>query len=203
MAKRLGGGNAFGGALGGGTSSPPVGGTLPGGAQAAPDLSKKQQKKITRGVHGDPNNPYNTNISGNITSGQGSFVANENPDDYWTWLNAKAGLQQNPQTPFGGWLGHLNDYMQSLYGAAKLDNPNLYYSNFLGSYGYGSPTQADPSSKQNGITGGGGHHKNNNQQQNSNDHGPDHKRKGGHGGRGGRKGGKGAQAQPAPSQGGQ
>lgn len=205
MARKLGGGNAFGGAVGGGTSTQPTGSALPSGQQAAPKLSKKQQNKITKGVHGDPNNPFNTNISGNITSGQGSFVANENPDDYWTWLNAKAGLNQNPITPFGAALAKLNDYWQQLDGAAKLDNPNLYYSNFLGSMGFGSPTQADPAADKTatggGGGGGGGGNRNTNQQPNNNDGGRDHKRKN----KGGRAGGKGSQSQPSspPPRGGQ
>ena len=190
--------NAFGGALGGAATPNAGGATLPSGQSPAPTLNHKQQSRIRHGVHGDPNNPYNTNIPGNITSGQGSFVANENPDDYWTWMNAKAGLNQNPDTPFGKWLAGQNDFFQQLYGAAKLDNPNLYFSNFMGDYGFGSPTQPDPKGGA-GAGGGGGRHRPNanNQPRDNTDHGPDHKRKGGKGGRGGR----GGQTPPPPSQG--
>ena len=192
--------NAFGGALGGAATPDAGGATLPSGQTPAPTLNRKQQSRIRHGVHGDPNNPYNTNIPGNITSGQGSFVANENPDDYWTWMNAKAGLNLNPDTPFGKWLAGQNDFFQQLYGAAKLDNPNLYFSNFMGDYGFGSPTQPNPKGGDGAGGGGaGGRHRPNanNQRQDNTDHGPDHKRKGGKGGRGGR----GGQTPPPPSQG--
>lgn len=148
--------NAFGGAVGGTvdqtTPARRQGGGRGGGGRRHHGSGPGTGPTATgaNGNQGDPNNPYNSGDTGNLTTGMGSDNANENPDDYWTWAAAKAGLNVNPTTPFGGWMGKENDYYQQLFGAYKLDHPSAYFSNFLGGYGWGSPTQPDPAPIGNG-----------------------------------------------------